>query len=532
MAIQTRGSEAPAEMAGAAGTQARHQNGAANGNAAGTLTSVPRGLRLLYAGNRFTVVPDAIADAFQPGDQLVVIQTDGTVLHIPAAMHTLVDQAVQRAKVAFQHLATLDDSRIDQFYAAFAARLADGALWQFIQEANQADVARATARGRSTTRLVATAGMRARMIEGLQMWRSLPSRRDAVQEVVAHAGWRVEQIVSGLGVIGFVFEGRPNVFADATGVLRSGNTAIMRIGSDALGTARAIAQHALEPAIREAGLPDGAVVLVDSAAHAAGWALFNHPGIALAVARGSGAAVAQLGAIARQVGTPVSLHGTGGAWIVADATASPVALEMAVFHSLDSKKCNTLNTLCVVQEAAARLLPAAIVGISRRAAQLGHGFKLHVTAAARPFVPDGLFETSASILRAQGIAAEPIAEAIGGDALGIEWEWEGSPEVTMAVVPDLDAAATLFNQQSPHFVASLISEDQPAQERFFRAVDAPFVGNGFTRWVDGQFALRRPELGLSSWQFGRLFARSGILTGDGVYTVRLRAIQDDPEIHS
>jgi glutamate-5-semialdehyde dehydrogenase len=56
------------------------------------------------------------------------------------------------------------------------------------------------------------------------------------------------------------------------------------------------------------------------------------------------------------------------------------------------------------------------------------------------------------------------------------------------------------------------------------------VGDGFTRWVDGQFALLRPELGLSNWQNGRLFARSGILSGDSGYSVRLRAHQSDPSL--
>ncbi len=76
------------------------------------------------------------------------------------------------------------------------------------------------------------------------------------------------------------------------------------------------------------GLPPGAVSLVASPARSAGWALFSDPRLALAVARGSGPAVAQLGAVARQAGLPVSLHGTGGAWIVASAgppipTSSP-----------------------------------------------------------------------------------------------------------------------------------------------------------------------------------------------------------------
>jgi glutamate-5-semialdehyde dehydrogenase len=56
------------------------------------------------------------------------------------------------------------------------------------------------------------------------------------------------------------------------------------------------------------------------------------------------------------------------------------------------------------------------------------------------------------------------------------------------------------------------------------------VGNGFTRWVDGQYALDKPELGLSNWQGGRLFGRAGILSGDSVFTVRSRAVQQDPEI--
>jgi glutamate-5-semialdehyde dehydrogenase len=61
-------------------------------------------------------------------------------------------------------------------------------------------------------------------------------------------------------------------------------------------------------------------------------------------------------------------------------------------------------------------------------------------------------------------------------------------------------------------------------------VNAPFVGNGFTRWVDGQYALRRPELGLSNWQNGRLFARGGVLSGDGVFTIRARVTQTDPDV--
>jgi glutamate-5-semialdehyde dehydrogenase len=117
---------------------------------------------------------------------------------------------------------------------------------------------------------------------------------------------------------------------------------------------------------------------------------------------------------------------------------------------------------------------------------------------------------------------------IDDDRLGVEWEWEGSPEVTLTLVPDVETATRLFNQQSPRFAASLISGVDEEHDRFFELIDAPFVGNGFTRWVDGQYALNRPELGLSNWQFGRLFGRGGVLSGDSAFTIRARARQIDP----
>ena len=64
-----------------------------------------------------------------------------------------------------------------------------------------------------------------------------------------------------------------------------------------------------------------------------------------------------------------------------------------------------------------------------------------------------------------------------------------------------------------------------------RALDAPFVGNGFTRWVDGQYALDRPELGLANWQGGRLLGRGAILSGDSVHTIRYVADITDTTTH-
>ncbi len=154
------------------------------------------------------------------------------------------------------------------------------------------------------------------------------------------------------------------------------------------------------------------------------------------------------------------------------------------------------------------------------------------TSRDRPVdhVPADWFTREVPISRAGGGVIEPLAEPIGSDDLGREWEWEDSPEVTLCVVASADEAVQLFNAQAPKFVASLISDDAEAHERFFAAIDAPFVGNGFTRWVDGQYALDKPELGLSNWEHGRLFGRSGILSGDSAYSVRMRAIQSDPDL--
>jgi len=496
-----------------------------------TLTEIPRGMRVLFDGNRLAQVPDSIADRFQPGDQLLVIGRTGEVLHLPAAIGQVVDQTVERARAAFAAMAAVDDAAITQFFQSFAALLADHAIWAKIAAANAEDVRLARARGRSTVRLEAGSRMRQDMIEGLKVWARLPSARGSVTARIVHEGWTVEQVVDGLGVIGFVFEGRPNVFADAAGILRGGNTAVLRIGGDALGTARAIADHALRPALCQSGLPPDAVILLDTVEHAAGWALFANRRLSLAVARGSGRAVTLLGEIARQAGTPVSLHGTGGAWLIADSHADPDRLHAALFHSLDRKVCNTANVVLIEQSRAAELIPVALQALRARGDGHGHGFKLHAAANTLPFIPADLFQRAAPILRAGGLSQEPIAEILPMNTLGIEWEWERTPEMSLALVGDLDEAIDLFNQHSPHFVASLISESPAAHTHFFRAIDAPFVGDGFTRWVDGQYALNRPELGLSNWQFGRLFARGGVLSGDGVFTTRLRATQHDPDLH-
>jgi glutamate-5-semialdehyde dehydrogenase len=494
------------------------------------LEHLTEGMAIPYGGDRLAHVSADLARCFAPGDRLVIVQETGALLRVPSAQHAAAARAIERAQQAFQAMSEVSDGQITSFFEAFARRLEDDAVWDAIADANAADVRAAKARGRSTTRLVVSPAMRRDMVAGLRGWRDATGRRGQVVERIDHLGWSVEQVIAPLGVVGFVFEGRPNVFADATGVIRGGNTAVFRIGADALETARAIVRAALDPALAEAGLPDGAATLLDEADHAAGWALFSDRRLALAVARGSGAAVAQLGAVARQSGLPVSLHGTGGAWLVAAASADAQRFAATIERSLDRKVCNTLNVCCIVRERATELVPLFLAALKRAGDRRGHNCKLHIAEGDEAWLPADWTEARVRVRRAAGDCDEPLVETIAACDLGREWEWEETPEVSLAIVDSVEAAASLFNRLSPRLDASLIAEDPAAQQRFFETIDAPFVGDGFTRWVDGQYALGKPELGLSNWEHGRLFARSAVLSGDGVFTVRTRARQTDPDL--
>ncbi len=493
------------------------------------LTHLQPGMQIPFGGNRVTVVNEELATDFEPGDRLVVVQSTGDLLHIPATDWKIAADAVERAHRAFSALGRVTDQQITAFYEAFARRLSDDTAFGPIAEANRTDVEQAQARGQTATRLVLSHKMRSDMVAGLLTWRNAKSGRGEIIEKAPHAGWEAQLVRSGLGVVGFVFEGRPNVFADATGVLRSANTVVFRIGSAALGTARAIVQHALDPALAEAGLPEGAVSLVDSPTHAAGWALFSQSKLSLAVARGSGWAVGQLGAVARQSGIAVSLHGTGGSWMVAGPRADSSRFGAAVRHSLDRKVCNTLNVCAIVRSRSEDLVPAFLDALAQAADRRGVNPKLWVTEGDQGLIPADWFRSDV-ITRAEGGITEPVTEVLSHDRLGLEWEWEESPEVSLTMVDSVEEAVDLFNSHSPKLVASLIDDDAAAQQQFYDTVDSPFVGNGFTRWVDGQFALGRPELGLSNWEGGRLFGRGAVLSGDSVFTIRTRMIQHDPNV--
>ena len=457
-----------------------------------------------------------IADRYREGDLIIGI-SGGHLLHVPQDDLLVANRAVTQSVEAFDLLKSVASDQISQFFHTFAQRLKDDAIFAKIKKCNEDDVASAVQRGRSTTRLMLTDAMRRDMISALHTWGNTPHVDGAALESVDHQGWSVTAAKSSLGVVAFVFEGRPNVFADATGVLKSGNTCVFRIGSDALGTAQAIMNLAVMPALESCGLPVGAVSLVESRSHASGWALFSDKRVSLAIARGSGEAVSQLGAVARQFGIAVSLHGTGGAWMIAGEHADAQWFSNVVVNSLDRKVCNTLNVCCIVRSRASVLVPLFVDAMNRAAKKRDAVAAIHADVASQKFIAEQI----------ESIQMHDLSV----DELSSEWEWENAPECSLVIVNDIDEAIALFNQYAPNFIVSIISDNEDELEKVWRDANAPFVSNGMTRWVDGQFALNKPELGLSNWQNGRTIGRGGILSGDSVFSVRYRAQQHDADLH-
>ena len=195
----------------------------------GVLEKLTPGMAIPFGGNRLAIVPEELAARFKAGDRLVVVDRTGELLHVPAEVQAIASAAVGRAHAAFHRMGEVSDEAITAFFAAFAERLGDDGAWARIAEANAADVAAARARGRSTTRLAVSDAMRRDMISGLLGWKDAPGGRGRAVERIEHPGWAVEQVTGPLGVVGFVFEGRPNVFADATGVLRGGTPRCCRL---------------------------------------------------------------------------------------------------------------------------------------------------------------------------------------------------------------------------------------------------------------------------------------------------------------
>ncbi|RAP26921.1 glutamate-5-semialdehyde dehydrogenase [Candidatus Marinamargulisbacteria bacterium SCGC AG-333-B06] len=494
------------------------------------ITTLTEGMQIIHNGNQLYTVTKELSNTFQEDDTLIFIPSLDDPIHIPKFAIDLVQKEILAAQQGFYELAAASDEQLNTFFETFSKNLANNSIWENIQSINNIDVEKAKQNKKSTTRLEANDKCRNAMIEGLQQFQNQPIKRLSTLKNISHETWTVELVKNPLGIIGFVFEGRPNVIADATGVLKSGNTVVFRVGQDALKTAKAIMDLALYPALDQANISRNCIRLLDHPARATAWALFANKTLNLAVARGSGHATRILGNIAHQHGVPVSLHGTGGAWMMTTESTNPHRLHDAIIGSLDRKVCNTLNTICILKSQYKTLLPITLTALEKAGKHLNESYKVHIESESIPYLPNTKLTHLIPVSRANGIQHENQFEPINKTELGIEWEWEKTPEITLIIVESLEEAITLYNTYSPQFVASLITENPIELTHFFNAINAPFVGNGMTRWVDGQYALLAPELGLSNWENGRLLARSAILSGDSIYTTRLKMTQKQSDL--
>src|SRR5665213_3148814 len=149
-----------------------------------TLDKLTPGMDIPFGGNRVATVSPELAAAFKAGDRLVVVQETGALLHVPAAVQAIAEEAVGRAHDAFQHMGGVTDEQIGKFFKLFANRLDDDRYWGPIAEANAADVDKARAAGRSTTRLMVSEQMRLGMVMGLRGWADTPAGRGQVIDTV------------------------------------------------------------------------------------------------------------------------------------------------------------------------------------------------------------------------------------------------------------------------------------------------------------------------------------------------------------
>jgi len=473
---------------------------------------------ILHRG-RPVPIPADVRSQFKDGDQLFATDS-GRVLHVPAEVINEVDGCVQRAKKALQVIRIAPEAAISGFFRRAAEILQSQAVRRHLIEVNDEDVRRAEAIGRSTTRLRLDDRMLDAMQESFEIWANQPVQREVLVEEIRHGSWTVSQVLAPLGVVGFVFEGRPNVVVDACGVLVSGNSCVFRIGRDARRTAEAILKEVVEPALLENDLPADSVVLISRDDHASGWALFSNDDVSLAVARGSGTAVQDLGSVASQSGVPVSLHGRGGAWFLIGDSADQSRLQATLRNSLDRKVCNTANVVTIPISHAAQSLTTVLKAVDEAAAARGATGIVHLIS---DHGNDQFRNVDFSSARLNVVAADI-------EDVQTEWEWENDPEITVLIVDSFEQAVSLFNESSPRLVASIISEDPADHEYGWNHLSCPFVGDGFSRWVDGQFALQRPELGLSNWESGVPLGRGAILSGGDIHSVRYRVRQHDENL--
>ncbi len=380
-------------------------------------------------------------------------------------------QITPSARAASRTLATLTRDRKDAGLVAMATALEDAA--DDLLAANARDIERARLAGTEgflLDRLDLGGGRIAGMAKGLRDLAGLP---DPVGQVVR--GWdlpngvHVDQRRVPFGVIGIIYEARPNVTADAAGIcLKAGNATLLRGSSNALESNRAVVA-ALRGGLASAGLPADAVNLVEGGHETTREMMAARGQIDLLIPRGGAGLIR---AVVEGSQVPVIETGTGNCHLYLDATGDQ---ELALRVILNAKTqrptvCNALETLLVHRDVAAQFLPVAVNALSSAGVTV-HGDPASVAIDSR-IVAAGEHEYESEYL---------------------------SLDLACRVVDDLDAALEHIRRYSTGHSETIISNDLAVGRRFTDEVDAAAVlVNTSSRFVDGGEFGFGAEIGIST----------------------------------
>ncbi|MER6632147.1 glutamate-5-semialdehyde dehydrogenase [Streptomyces sp. NPDC000987] len=383
-----------------------------------------------------------------------------------------VREAALAARSAARALALTTGAERDAALSAMARRLALDPAG--ILAANERDLAAARAAGRSATvldRLTLTHGQ----LDGLAaMLRTLADRPDPVGDIVSGgvlpSGLEVRRVRVPLGVVGMIYEGRPNVTVDAAGLcLKSANAALLRGSSTARHTNAALVA-ALREALAETGVPVDAVQVVPGTTHDSVRELMSLRGLVDVLVPRGGAELIQ--ATVRDAAVPVIETGVGNCHVYVDEHAD---LDKALAILLNAKTqrpsvCNAAESLLVHEAVAAGFLPRALRALTE------HGVLVHGDARVRSFHD----------------AVVPADDA--------DWDREYlALELAAAVVGSLDEAVEHIRRHGSGHTEAIVTDSQAAARRFVASLDTAVVAvNASTRFADGGELGLGAELGIST----------------------------------
>jgi len=385
----------------------------------------------------------------------------------------------KQAREASRAIARADTNQKNRALLAMAAAIRRDALK--LLEANARDMEHARASGLDTAlldRLQIDEKTVAGMAEGLEQIAALP---DPVGEIdglkFRPSGIQVGKMRVPLGVIGIIYEARPNVTADAAGLcLKSGNAAILRGGSEALHSNQAVAACVRE-GLEVAGLPATVVQVIETTDRAAvGELITMKDYVDVIVPRGGKGLIERITGEAR---VPVIKHLHGNCHVYVDDRAD-LGKAVKIVENAKTQRygtCNTTESLLVARGIAGVALPEIACMLAAKGVEM----------RACP-------ETLA-ILQGAGIAADKLKAAVESDWVE---EYLG-PIIAIKVVDDLDAAMTHINTHGSQHTDAIVTEDYGRARRFLREVDsASVMVNASTRFADGFEYGLGAEIGIST----------------------------------